>query len=48
MQIKTAVKTFQLAAEKKEDYDELAEELNLDINADALQLMDEDSPKGTR
>ena len=37
-----------MAAEKKEDYDMLADELELDIEADALQVIDEGSPVGTR
>ena len=33
--IKVAIKTFETANEKKQDYDELAEELCLDIEGDA-------------
>lgn len=37
-----------MAADKKEDYDMLADELDLDIEKDALQVIDDGSPVGTR
>ena len=48
LQIKTAIKIHQMAADKKEDYDMLADELDLDIEKDALQVIDDGSPVGTR
>ena len=48
IQIKTAIKIHQFAAEKVEDYDQLAEELELDIDGYADNLIDRDSPCGTR
>ena len=48
MQIKTAMKVHQLASEKEEDYDLLAKELNLDIEADAEAMISENSPTGSR
>lgn len=47
-QIKTAIKIHQQAADKVEDYDLLALELELDIKEDADMLIDQDSPTGTR
>lgn len=48
LQIKTAIKIHQQSADKVEDYDLLAMELELDINEDADMLIDQDSPTGTR
>ena len=46
--IKVAIKTFEAANEKKQDYDELAEELCLDIEGDAQMLLGQSSPAGFR
>lgn len=48
IQIKTAIKVHQLASEKTEDYDVLASELELDIDADALGIISCASPTGYR
>lgn len=48
IQIKTAMKIHQLAAEKTEDYDLLAIELNLNIDEDADGIIKEHSPLGSR
>ncbi len=42
------MKIYELALDKKEDYDELAEELSLDIEQDAQDLLGEQSPKNMR
>jgi len=48
IQIKTAIKIHQLAAEKEEDYDLLAKELELDISAEADNLLNDSSPDASR
>ena len=42
------MKIYELALDKKEDYDELAEELGLDIEQDAQDLLGGKSPKNMR
>ena len=48
LQIKTAMKIHQLASERTEDYDMLAEELNLNIDEEADELINQGSPTGSR
>lgn len=48
IQIKTAIKVHQMAGEKTEDYDILASEMDLDIEADAIGIITCDSPTGSR
>lgn len=48
LSIKQAIKIHHQAVEKPEDYDILADELNLDIALDAEKLIMLNSPSGTR
>ena len=44
LMIKKAIQIHQLANEKEEDYDLLAKELSLDIEADVDEVLKENSP----
>ena len=48
LQIKNGFRLHKIAEEKPEDYDLLAQELNLNIDEDALDLIEEHSPTCSR
>lgn len=48
LQIKNGFRLHKIAEEKPEDYDLLAQELNLNIDEDALDLIEEQSPTRSR